>query len=223
MRRLLLITVLAALAPFVSAQRFGGGPRFSSGFPRFGGYSRPSLYPFGAYPLGFADPLYADYLSGVGYPVASAPPIVLVQQQAAPAGDPNPHLVAPAQPLMIELRGGRYVRINGDDTSGAETLDVAPSLPIRGNDATDSARSSAAPREIPPAILVFRDGHQEEVSEYTISGGMLYTHGNYYADGSWTRSIDLSVLNLSETLASNQSRGVSFRLPAAPNEVIIRP
>jgi hypothetical protein len=32
----------------------------------------------------------------------------------------------------------------------------------------------------------------------------------------------LSALNLADTVAANQSRGITFRLPAAPNEVIVR-
>ncbi len=219
MRRLLLViaVILAALTPCASAQRFSGGAaHFSSGFPRFGGHARF------AYPLGWADPLYADYLSGVGYPVAYPPPVIFVQPQTA-AADANPPRPTSAQPLMIELRGDRYVRINGDDTSGGETIDVASSPSGRGSGAQDFTNHPAAQHEIPPAVLVFRDGHQEEVSEYTIAGGVLYTRGDYYSNGSWTRSIDLATLNLSETLDSNLSRGVPFRLPSAPNEVIVRP
>ncbi len=220
MRRLLLIAMLATLTPCASAQRFGGGgAHFSSGFPRFGGHSRF------AYPLGYVDPLYADYFSdlgsaGVGYPTAYPPPVILVQPQAALSD--SARATPLAQPLMIELRGDRYVRINGEDTSGAETIDVAPSPSDRG-DAPDFSTGPATAHEIRPAVLVFRDGHREEVSEYTIAGGILYTRGDYYANGSWTRSIDLSTLNLSETIDSNQARGVPFRLPSAPNEVIVRP
>lgn len=221
MRRLLFIVVvmLTALTPCVSAQRFSGGAaHFSSGFPHFGGHSRF------AYPLGFADPFYADYLSGVGYPAAYPPPVIVVQSQAAPAGDPNAaHPTPPAQPLTIELRGDRYVRINSDDTSGAETIDVASPPAVRGSGAPDFSARPATAHETQPVVLVFRDGHREEVSEYTIAGGMLYTRGDFYANGSWTRSIDLATLNLSETLDSNQSRGVPFQLPSAPNEIIVRP
>jgi len=56
-----------------------------------------------------------------------------------------------------------------------------------------------------------------------ITDGVLYTSGDYYANGSWNRKIELSSLNLPETVKSNQSRSVRFQLPSAPNEVIIRP
>ena len=83
--------------------------------------------------------------------------------------------------------------------------------------------AAAADPELVPAILIFRDGHREEVSEYTIADGSLYTRADYYTNGSWNRKIELSSLNLSETVRSNQSRGVRFQLPSFPNEVIVRP
>ena len=83
-------------------------------------------------------------------------------------------------------------------------------------------RAAAIP-ELPPAVLIFRDGHREEASEYTIADGVLYTRADYYTTGSWTRKIELSSLNLSETAKSNESRGIKFQIPSSPNEVIVRP
>jgi hypothetical protein len=216
MKRLLLISLLAALAPYSSAQRmglhFGPGANFARHnvtFSRFGGYSLPFLYPL-------ADSLYTDYLSS-GYPVASQPPVIYMQ--APPAADSS--LAAPTrqvQPLMIELQGDRYVRVREEDAlaTGAETT---------GRESDEQSNYGLRPpaREVQPAILVFRDGHREEVSEYTIAGGTLYSRSNYYADGSWTKKIELASLNLPETVTSNHARGVPFRLPAASNEVIVGP
>lgn len=221
MRRLLVITLLAILAPCVSAQRMHpAAPRFASRFDR--NFSRGSFLP-----LGFYDPFYGDYLSATGYPVASQPPIIVLQSppQAAPARDFFP---PPAQPLMIELQGDRYVRVN--ETQANATDEIAQKRITRETDGVASsqlppeARASAAAASNPaPAVLVFRDGHREETSEYTITDGALYTRANYYTDGSWTRKIELSSLNLPETIQSNQSRGVRFQLPSFPNEVILRP
>ena len=72
-------------------------------------------------------------------------------------------------------------------------------------------------------VLVFRDGHREEVSAYTIVDSILYAQGNYYTDGSWSRRIDVSSLNLPETIEASRSRGVHFRVPTAANEVVTRP
>jgi hypothetical protein len=77
--------------------------------------------------------------------------------------------------------------------------------------------------ELPSAVLVFRDGHREELSDYTIADGVLYTRSDYYSNGDWNRKIELGSLNLPETIKSNQSRGVRFQLPSAPNEVIVGP
>jgi hypothetical protein len=121
---------------------------------------------------------------------------------------------------MIELQGDRYIRVSGLGTSGAEMIDPIPASPPH---AERRAAAAVAVPELVPAILIFRDGHREEVSEYTIADSALYTKADYYTSGSWNRKIELSSLNLSETVKSNQSRGVRFQLPSFPNEVIVRP
>jgi hypothetical protein len=148
------------------------------------------------------------------------------------------------QPLMIELQGDRYVRVNSAAINGeALPLTLAPDnihqnlLPAKStrNHSTRSAtpNPSAAqppmvaalspPRDLPPAVLVFQDGHSEEVREYTIADGFLYARGDFYTDGYWNKKIDLSSLNLPQTQQANSTRNVKFALPAFPNEVITRP
>jgi len=211
MRRLLLITLLAALAPCVNAQRMGAAsPHFAARFNR-AGHPRARFSP-----LAYSDPFYADYLSSTGYPAASQPPMIILQSLAARAPEPE-RFAPPAQPLMIELQGDRYVRVSGPQTSEAEMIDRMPDRP-----STAPIHSTAIP-ELPPAVLIFRDGHREEASEYTIADGVLYARTDYYTTGSWNRKIELSSLNLPETVKSNQSRGITFRLPTSPNEVIGRP
>ena len=79
------------------------------------------------------------------------------------------------------------------------------------------------PRELPPAVLVFHDGRREEVSEYTIMSGTIYSKADYWTTGSWTRKIQIADLDVPATLRLNQERGVKFVLPASPNEVVVRP
>jgi hypothetical protein len=224
MRRLLLITLVAAFAPCLNAQRMShASPRFSSGFNR-GSIARSSFYP-----LAFSDPFYSDYLYSTGYPVASQPPMIFLQAPPAAAAAPAPERYsAPAQPLMIELRGDRYVRVSGPEASGAEMIDRDAIDREKTDRMSDSQPRSAYQPTAPPAaalpaVLIFRDGHREELSDYTIADGVLYTHADYYTTGSWNRKIELSSLNLPETIASNQSRGASFHLPSSPNEVIVGP
>jgi hypothetical protein len=216
MRRFLLITLLAALAPCVNAQQMGAvSPHFAARFNR-GGRPHSSFYP-----LAFADPFYADYLSSTG-PSASQPPLIILQSLAARAPEPE-RFAPPAQPLMIELQGDRYVRVSGPEISGAEMIDRMPDRSPLAEGSSSASLHSAASPALPPAVLVFRDGHREEASEYTIADGVLYTRADYYTTGSWSRKIELSWLNLPETIKSNQSRGVKFQLPSYPNEVIVRP
>jgi hypothetical protein len=87
-------------------------------------------------------------------------------------------------------------------------------------------RKTAAPpatRELPPAVLVFRDGRTEEVSDYTIMSGTIYSKADYWSSGSWTRKIQIADLDVPATLKQNQERGLSFVLPSGPNEVVMRP
>ncbi len=209
MRRLLLIALLAAGTPWASAQRMPAAlPHFARNYHR-GGHSRAFLDP-----LAFYD--YSDFVSTAAYP-APAQPLIVVQ--SAPLAAPVPERTSPsAEPLLIELQGDRYVRVTGAETTQTEMIDRTPEALRK-----PSTFLAVAPAPQTAAILLFRDGHREEVSEYTIAGGALYASGSYYAGGPWNRKIDLSSLNLPETVASNQSRGVKFRLPASPNEVVIGP
>ncbi len=74
---------------------------------------------------------------------------------------------------------------------------------------------------LPNTVLVFRDGHKEEVNKYVIEGNSVYASTDYWSTGSWTKKIPLSELNVPATLKLNQERGVKFKLPSGPNEVVI--
>jgi hypothetical protein len=115
---------------------------------------------------------------------------------------------------LIEWHGDRFVRYGGAQTQGPDYAQ-APAVQPRG-----SAETS---HELPPAVLVYRDGHREDVSDYVITRGVLYARGDYSRDGSWMRNIQLTALDLSATLKVNQDGGVKFVLPAGPNEVVTRP
>lgn len=214
MRPILAIALLLALPATLAAQHTGSahfGGAFSNSPAHFGryGYARGSYYP-----LGLFDPLYADYLS-TGYPVASQPPLILLQSPAPSAAlEPSP---APTQPLMIELQGDRYVQISGDQPSRAQMIDAVP--------AAQSASHTAPVAHSQPAyaVLVFRDGHRQEISAYTITDGILYASADYATTGVWNQKIELTSLNVPETVATNSSRGLHFHLPSAPNEVIVGP
>ena len=77
--------------------------------------------------------------------------------------------------------------------------------------------------QLPIAVLLFRDGHREEATSYTIADRILYINSSPYLGGPWIRGIELSSLDLPETVRSNQARGIKFQLPSASNEVLVGP
>jgi hypothetical protein len=219
MRRLFTIAVLAAIPASAAAQRFGAAPHFASHTSPLFAHSRGN-FAASYYPLPLFDPLYSDYLYSTGYPVASQPPVI-VMQAPPPAATPD-RAVLPTQPLLIELQGGRYIQLSGDKDSRTQMLDdESASTVLRKPAVVESV--ARLPRETTHAVLVFRDGSREEVSNYTIADGVLYAGADYYTAGSWNRKIELSSLNLPETVKLNQGRGLSFHVPSAPNEVIVGP
>lgn len=63
--------------------------------------------------------------------------------------------------------------------------------------------------EQPSTVLVFKDGHQQEVGNYAIVGPTLYDLSN-----GRTRKVALAELDLKATVKQNDQRGVDFELPA---------
>jgi hypothetical protein len=126
---------------------------------------------------------------------------------------PEPEKVI--QPIVLERQGDHWVQITGYSQA------PAPAQVPTGEVAPGPNPAAAAP--LPPAILVFRDGHQEEVSSYTIIGDTLYAKANYFTSGWWTQKILISNLDVTATLKLNQERGSNFRLPSGPQEIMIRP
>lgn len=195
-----LLLLAIAVQPCV-AQRWGGGR---------GG--------FGPGERGFflGDPFwYSDYpLQPLTYPSPS-PTVVVVP---SPAAAPEPRPETKSEPLLIEWQGDHYARYGGaTQSAGSLSPDYAESA--AGKDAPISAKISA----LPPAILVYRDGHREEVRDYAIVGGVMYARGDYYRDGYWTKTVQISALDVPATMSANESNSVKFVLPAGPNEVVTRP
>lgn len=76
---------------------------------------------------------------------------------------------------------------------------------------SQAAQSSDEPAaDQPQTILVFKDGHQVEVSNYAIVGSTLYdlTPGH-------TRRVALADLDLAATSQQNDSLGIDFQLPGS--------
>lgn len=154
---------------------------------------------------------YSDY--AVPSEAQGEPQIVLVQPRASNQQEDFPEARS-AAPLLIEWQGDHYARVSEGD----------PPAPARtASQVLQASPPSHVPTEPLPATLVFRDGTREEVISYTIVDGILYASTDYWTSGSWTRPIRLSQLDIPATLQSNRDRGVNFRLPSGPNEVVTRP
>jgi hypothetical protein len=170
--------------------------------------------------------LYPDYYpdSDLDYspPAQEEPPMQARMVQPYQAPTPPP---APGDTLILENHNGQWVRI----PTGGELMNAAKSA------ASDTGPSSSAqtanpettqtepPRPaLPPAVLVFLDGHTEEVQKYMIRGADLYATANYSTTGSWTKTIPLSDLDIPTSLKVNKDRGAKFNLPSGPNEVVVR-
>ncbi len=211
--------------------RNGHGAAFRRSSP----YSSYASLPF---PF-FGDAFDSGDIYSTGYPVASEPPAYLLQALSQMAG-PGANFMGPAmssmnstQPsssdaLLIELQNGRYVRVTSTAANDdPRLLNVTPNHAASNSATSSSAQAplvaTATPQSLPPAILIFRDGHSEEVHDYTIADGMLYARGDYYTDGYWNKKIDLAALDVPQTLRANAERSVKFVLPSSPNEVITRP
>jgi len=209
--------LFASLVPGAPAQMrggFGTGGAFRNGFAGHNGRGLGRGWAW------YGDPFfYADYASQPEYE-APSPPVVVVQPRAG-AANPEPK----PEPLMIEWQGGRYVRSGGQQKSSAylDYSEAPASAGINKPEVRSSSTTQAPQFELPPAVLVYRDGHREEVSDYVIANGNLYARGNYWHDGFWTKTVQLSALDLPSTLRANSDSGVKFVLPSSPNEVVTRP
>lgn len=201
----------------------GHGARGHFGHSHFGYRGRGRYYNhagFIAAPYFYPPEFYSDYYEEP--PESEAPPTRVVVVQTSP---PAPQAPPPPPPesLLLELHGDHWVRITD---SGEEEVNLQTHQP--GSRQTVSRRSAVSEsslhaRPVPPAILVFRDGHQEQTARYTIIGPAIYTSPEHWAGGSWAQKIPLSELDVAATLRLNQERGVSFSFPTTPNEVVIRP
>lgn len=186
------------------------------------------FYPFGIFP----DSSYADSPSPASGPSPAQSDLLLQALSAALTANQQQPDKPDSQSLLIELQGDRYVTLTAAKTpSNAPDPDAAraPSsaiprsriLPPSPKD--ESREKPTAAHELLPITLLFRDGHREEVRDYTIADGTIYARGDLYTDGYWNKKIELSALDLRETVKFNEAHGVHFTLPSSPNEVMTRP
>lgn len=212
--RLLGIAVLAiAVSPAWAQYGSAGAP------PTMSGWARPSA--------NFNVPVHsARQFPGVrsnliflgepwldSYPPQAGQLTYIVLQPQAPVAAKPAEETKPITPLLIEWNGNRFVR----------TTDVEPLLSNSSSSPQPSAKSQAragAPHSDASVTLIYRDGHSEQVRDYSIVAGRLYASADYVQSGSWMKTIDLSSLDLRATIETNRASGIDFVLPTAPNVVV---
>lgn len=236
------IVATALLAPGMSAQGRGGaragggggggargmrsggraGEREALGGPfRRGYYNGYGNYGYWYPPYLFPDDEY-DY-PPYGPPPQDAPPPPAQNVTAQPVQSPAPPTI-PVEPLLLEIRDGQWVRVPTGSQMAIAPSGSGDSAPVANSHPgiTEPAEQAPPVPELPPALIVFRDGRTEEVAKYMIQGGDLYTSGDYWNTGTWTRKIPLADLDIPSTLKLNKARGTKFNLPSGPSEVVIR-
>jgi hypothetical protein len=232
----LMLLATTVLVPSAPAQRGGFASRGSAGaMGARGGARARSLRPRGTgrYLGGWGDAglFYPDYDAGYDYgPALELPPPQAMGVVTAPPVFSAP-AAKPAEALVLEREGDQWVRITpygppqtvgqaaGPSNPPERASNVHPETPAAARGQVPAAAKPPAP--LPPAVLVFRDGHQEQIGQYRIMGANLYVNTDYWSSGAWTRTIPLADLDVPATLKLNQQRGANFRLPSSPDEVMI--
>ena len=171
--------------------RWGGAwPVYYGGYIPFdydySGYDMTPGYYTGYVPGTFNSGPYAGYPYPPGYAVAPGAPGNAPQASYYPSGP----LMPPPAP----------------QASAPETQ--ASSGAASSSTNAKKVTTANGPEEISePTVLVFRDGHKQEVENYAIMGSTLFVLSGRRA------RIPIAELDVPETIRQNQSRGLEFHIP----------
>ncbi|MFZ3214239.1 MAG: hypothetical protein WA188_22260 [Terriglobales bacterium] len=226
MKRGLALALLAlATSVVVSAQARGG--HASAGASRGGGFHAPSSFGqrgFAGSPSSFGQRGFAGGFSGGGIAFGHHPGFVNGSRGRGFRrgyypwnGSYWPYYYGPYYGWDYPYDDNDTYDANAYQQSQPVT-EPPPDDYYYGNRSFNEARSSPRQAQGPPApaeeqeptVLVFRDGHKQEVKNYAIVGQMLW---DFSAKG--TRKIPLADLDLDTTRKLNDERGVEFVLPKA--------
>lgn len=211
-----LVTSAAAqingVAPSVTSAGFGGhvqpnaprasvtslgpngwsGPRFGTApFPNRPGTGHHHTYPF--------YPAYYPYYSVIDPQVYGGP-----VDGASPAEDDEQYM---GGPTIFDRRGG------GQQDRNLATQPAAAHPPLESATADAPAPLAEVPPEPaqPDTVLIFKDGHKQQVSNYAIIGANLFD-----LSSGRRQKIAISDLDVAATEKANEDQGVDFKLPVLP-------
>lgn len=194
-------------APSTSVTSPGFGGRAINGAPASvtslgpRGYAPNAGVPFRASASGFHDGQHRRHRDGNYVPYLYAYPVPY-------AVDSNDYTDAPdAAEDDTNYQGGPTIfdRRGSGARSYVPPVDDPPSP--HADSASDTVAFSSEPAP-PPTVLIFRDGHKLEVSNYAIVGNTLFDLTPGHA-----RHIALADLNLDSTRQQNEENGIVFQLP----------
>jgi hypothetical protein len=144
--------------------------------------------------------------------------VVAPQPERTPARAPE----APTESLILEYRDGQWVRISTSIHLPLVPAPVEPRILDSRREGPGPQETSQPPVKLPPAVLVFRDGRQEEVARYVVERDVLYVSTDCWSTGTWTKKTPIADLNIAETSKLSAARGEKFSLPTRPNEIVVR-
>ncbi len=181
-----------ALPSVTSLGPYGAGYRAGPIPAPYGVYPSPRSYGHGMRGLNrynsgaWVTPYYfSAYDAGYGYDSAAAGPYL----QSAPS-EQTLHIV-------VDLPPSRRAALTEEDTDNIVATVAPPPKQI------------ADARPFEATTLVFRDGRQQQVTNYAIMGQTLYIFDNR------TQKIGLGDLDIPATIKLNDDNGIEFHLPNA--------
>jgi hypothetical protein len=176
----------------------GSGAIRNNGFRgnNFNRFNRPVVVaPFGFGYSPFYSPFYSPYYSPFDWSTPASPAYTYSEPAPAPAYTPPPASSDTSVDLAYQV--GRLSEQIAELRAEQSTRGVQPAgAPGPG---THTATTT---------VLVFRDGHREEIQNYAIVGQTLWI-----LDENKSSRIPVSELDVAATQAENRQRGVRFTLP----------
>ena len=176
---------VTSLGPYGYGHRpFGYQPYYNGNYRGRGyGYSRGTW--------AYAAPYYYIPMDSYGYDYVRGPDVY-----SGPPVGPN----EPTLHIVVEQPPSRLYSHDLDESQASTAL-PGPRMQEREPSASDTKPSE-------PTVLVFRDGHQQEVMNYAIMGQTVYVFDKR------TQKIALADLDVPATVKANDVRGLDFNIPA---------
>ncbi len=146
---------------------------------------------------------YGYGYGGYAYPVYVPVPV-----------EPEPVEEVPDQPALTVFENRPQVKLAPNPTPTDDSVYNERSAPTRDTlKAQDFSggyhQMSPVSDEQIPVVIVFKDGHEQEINNYAIVGNTLYDLGTAVA-----HKIKLADVDLQQTIKKNEDRGVEFNVPA---------